>query len=154
MAARFGYRVTVYERELKRLFNKGQPADRFIYKVSARMMAESRSRTPVRSGELRNAHIITRGSRIGSNQYQSRYSIENVSDHAGYVHDGTLGSISADGMSLPEGGPSAKNSKTRWPGQTFSKRTKYEVRGQRANPWLEEACTVVAMRYGARLSAL
>lgn len=134
------YRVTVYNSQIKRLFARGGDADDWIYRVSSQQIALARATAPSRTGTLRAAHRIRRGSRVGSNQYQSRYIIENIAEHAEWVHDGTRPTITPDDkdfLSVPK-----RESPFRY-------KLKPSVSGQADQPWLDDACAEIAMRYGA-----
>lgn len=147
------YRVTVYRENLARIFRSGGDADEWIFKVSSAMMKAAIKDAPNRTGTLAAAHRIEKGSRWG-NRYQSRYTIQNISDHAEFVHEGTRGSRPASGfIYLPAGGP-GRNTVSPYIGQSFPKIRVRGVKGQMANPWLEDACSRVSMRYGAVLVAL
>lgn len=133
-----GYRVEVYYKALNRAtVGRGGPGGGWIYRVSRAMIAEARAEAPVRSGDIKGAHRINRDR--GGNQWVQRYNISNGSDHAEYVHEGTSGPIR----------PKTSRKLVLPPGGGYPKILVGEVSGQRANPWLERACTRVAMRYGA-----
>jgi len=90
----------------------------------------------VRSADLRQSHYVER-SRV--NQYAATYSIGNTAEHAEWVHMGTGRWIYPHGdfLSVPIAPGSSRRAK------------KPRVRGQNPNPWLDRACTRVAIRYGA-----
>lgn len=147
------YRVIVYRPKIARLFKAGGVADRWLYRVSSQMITASRKAAPARTGELSKSHRIAKGSRWG-NQYQSRYTIENFSRYAKWVHDGTKGSYAGGGyLYLPAGGP-GRNTVSPYRGQQFPKIRVRGVKGQAPNPWLDEACTKVSVRHGAVIIAL
>lgn len=133
-----GYRVEVYYRELNRAtVGRGGPGGRWIYRLSTQMLDASKAAAPVRDGGLRRAHRLTR--ERGSNQWVQRLRVSNTAEHSVWVHDGTTGPIRRDDgglMTLPPGGG-------------YPRIRTREVSGQTANPWLERACSAVAMRYGA-----
>lgn len=146
------YRVTVHRTNLAAMFRGRGEANTWIYSLSSRMISAARTGAPNRTGSLAAAHRIARGSRWG-NAYQSRYTIENVSPHAEYVHEGTNGATSESGfMILGAGGP-GRNTVSPYAGQSFPRIKKMTVRGQAPNPWLEEACVKVGMRAGAMIVA-
>lgn len=131
------YSVRVYRNRIPPIFRAGGEGNRWMYRVSVAMMRESIARAPARTGQLKSRHRISPAR--SANQYAATFQITNDSDHAGYVHDGTTGPIlpsNATRLVLPAGGGYPK---------IFAK----SVSGQRANPWLDNACTTVAIRYGA-----
>lgn len=132
------YRVEVYYKRLNRAtVGRGGPGGGWIYRVSRQMIIEARAESPVRDGTIKASHRIRR-EQYG-NQWVQRYNISNVADHAEYVHGGTQGPIrpaSGKAMVLPPGGG-------------YPRMVVKSVRGQSANPWLDRACSRVAMRYGA-----
>lgn len=133
-----GYRVEVYYRELNRAtVGRGGPGGGWWRRLRTSMMDTAKAEAPVRSGNLKMSHRMD--VKLGSNQWVQRFSVRNISDHAEYVHDGTLGPITAaDGgkLVLP-------------PYRGYKKIVVRSVSGQAANPWLDRACRKVAMRYGA-----
>lgn len=132
-----GYNVTVFYRNIAGLYRRGGPGGGWIYRVSQDMIRASRAEAPRRSGDLRDAHYVTRG-RVG-NQYMQSYNIGNSAEHAEWVHRGTARWIYPDGdfLLVPVAPGASRRMK------------KPRVRGQDANPWLDRACTRVAIRYGA-----
>lgn len=132
-----GYRVRIYYGEISRLYQRGGPGDGWIYRVSVAMINESRLEAPTRSGDLKRSHYVERSR---ANQYAATYNIGNTAEHAEWVHQGTARWIyptSGTFLSVPVAPGSRQRSK------------KPRVRGQDPNPWLDRACTRVAMRYGA-----
>lgn len=135
-----GYSYQVFYRNIRGLYARGGPGGGWIYRVSVDMMRESKAEAPKRTRALANAHSITRGR--GVNQYAATYHVVNSSDHAEHVHFGTANNgagyiypTNATRLSLPAG-------------NGFPRMAPRRVRGQRANPWLDRACTRVAIRYG------
>lgn len=135
-----GYSVRIYYNEIRGLFRSNGPGGRWIYKVSVAMINEARAEAPSRTGGLKRAHRITRGR--GANQYAATFHIENTAEHADWVHGGTA--QNGTGWIYPHGDfllvPSRRGAKT--------KTRRARVHGQRENPWLDRACTRVAIRYG------
>lgn len=138
MAVGFGYQI--YYRELAGEFRSRGQGGRWINMVGKQMLILSKNQAPSRSGKLRRSHGKSRG-RVGvgfGNQYTQVYHIYADAPHAEYVHEGTHSPITAKGggrMRLPAGGGY---------GVLYRK----SVRGQKANPWLDRACTTIAIRYG------
>lgn len=130
-----GYSYQIYYRNIRGLYRRGGPGGGWIYRVSVQMMAEAKREAPARSGSLRRAHSISRGR--GVNQYAATYHVANSSDHAEYVHFGTRSPITGRGKAMRLA-----------PGNGYGVLYRKMVRGQKANPWLDRACTRVAIRYG------
>lgn len=142
----YTYRVTVYRRNLSAQFQPGGQGGRWLDKLRLAMHRKCESNAPVRSGDILKSH---RSSIRGVNQYRAEATVSNISDHALYVHEGTAGARSKKLMVLPPGGP-GRNTVSPWAGQSFGKKRLHKVRGQRANPWIDEACQSIAFRHGAR----
>lgn len=132
-----GYSYQVYYRNIRGLYRRGGPGGGWIYRVSTQMMAEAKREAPARSGSLRRAHSISRGR--GVNQYAATYHVVNSSDHAAYVHFGTH-------FRPPR--PRIKKAMVLPPGNGYGRLVAKKVKGQDRNPWLDRACTRVAIRYG------
>jgi hypothetical protein len=131
------YSVRVYRSRIPPIFRFGGEGNRWMYRVSVAMMNAARAAAPVRSSELKRAHRISRALR--ANQFAATFEIQNIADHAQWVHDGTPTII------FPENSTRLVLS----PGNGFPRIYARSVRGQRGNPWLDNACTAVAVRYGA-----
>lgn len=141
------YRVQVYRRNISAIMKAGQ-GNRWIYRVSVEMMSAAKADAPSRTNTLRRSHRISR--MPGTNQYMARYSIENTADHADWVHDGTSyisGVMRVPKTPGPARGADLPRSQIFWTDGLNGR--PMGVRGQNANPWLERACSRVAMRYGA-----
>lgn len=140
------------ERNMRKQYLPGGQGWKWHYRLTVQMVNACRAASPVRSGNLRDHHKIT-GRR--SNGKYIRANIVNDADHAEYVHGGTgpaLAGLDGDGwLYLPAGGPSVKNSRTRYPGQAFPRKRLRQVRGQIANPWLDNACAKVAVMHGGQI---
>lgn len=146
------YKVTVYRRDIDSLFLPTGDAGAWIYKVSVQMINAAKANTPVRSTHLRESHRINRamvGAGFG-NQHVTAYRIENVADYAGYVHGGTPDQPDAR-VYLPPSRIGTRNTHSRHAGKVFARKTytKTGIKGTIANPWLNDACTRVAMEHGA-----
>lgn len=139
------YEVTVYRSALGAEFRPGGQGFRWIKLLSYQMKLAAAAGAPKRSFELAKSHKVS--FRRGSNQYSATAVIENTADHAEYVHGGTDGAVG--NMFLPAGGPNGPPSVSPYGAQKFKARRKSEVRGQLANPWLEEACSRVSRSQGA-----
>lgn len=138
MAVNFSYQV--YYRNIRGLYRRGGPGGGWIYRVSRDMMREAKIEVPKRTQALKRAHGIRRG--VGANQFAATYHVTNSSDHAEHVHFGTAGN--GVGYIYP-----TNSSRLRLPaGNGFPGMAPRRVHGQRANPWLDRACTRVAIRYG------
>jgi hypothetical protein len=130
--------VQVYRSAIARDYQVGGQGYRWLDKVKLAMhtLAVQKASGFVRSGEILRGH---RSEILGINQYSCYATIYNVAEHSEWVHGGTTGPI------YPEEGV--------WlylpPGNGFRKKRLRSVAGQKANPWLEEACSAVAMGYGA-----
>lgn len=88
-----------------------------------------------RSGEILRSH---RSEVKGLNQWACGAIVYNTAEHALWKHNGTVGPIYPDGrfLFIPAGyGHGAKRLRS--------------VRGQAGQPWLDDACSMVAMGYGA-----
>lgn len=138
MAIGFSYRV--YYGNIRGLYRRDGPGGGWIYRVSRDMMREAKVAAPKRSRALVNAHSITRGR--GVNQYAATYNVVNSADHAEYVHFGTAGN--GAGWIYPSSKRALVLPARSGYGRVVAKR----VHGQKANPWLDDACTRVAIRYG------
>lgn len=136
-----GYSYRIYYNNIRGLFRSSGPGGRWIYRVSVEMINAARAEAPSRSGGLKRAHRITRGR--GANQYAATFHIENTAEHAEWVHGGTAGN--GLGWIYP-----ARGARLRLPaGNGFPASRPRRVHGQKENPWLDRACTQIAMRYGA-----
>jgi hypothetical protein len=140
------YRVQVYEANIQRMFLPMGSGYRWMDKVRLQMHRAAVSSAPSRSGALAAAH---RSSILpGSNQYQVRMEITNVSDHAEFVHEGTNRRPPGKLYAFGPGGP-GRNTVSPHAGQHFGKF--YGTRGlagQRPNQWLDKACTRIAVQHG------
>ena len=130
------YQVTVYKTQLQRQFQSGGQGYRWLDKVKLQMHRACVAGAPSRSGQLKASH---RSFIRGINQWACRAEIINTAEHALWVHEGTTTPItpeSAAYMLVPVA-----------PGATRRFRAK-EVRGQRANPWMDDACTRIGILHG------
>lgn len=135
-----GYSYRVYYKDIRGLYKRDGPGGGWIYRVSRDMMREAKADVPKRTRALMNAHSVTR--ERGVNQYAATYKVSNSSEYAEYVHEGTarngkgwIRPRGGKGLALPAGGG-------------YGRLVLKKVRGQEANPWLDNACTRVAIRYG------
>lgn len=142
------YRVEVYRSGIQRQFLPRGQGYRWMDAVKRQMVARCIATAPSRTGRLAQSHT----SRIapGSNQYKVSVVIGNNAEHAEWVHGGTPTHTSDTIMVLKPGGP-GRNTVSEYAGQHFSKRRRHTVRGQKPNPWLEHACTEVAVLHGGRV---
>lgn len=135
-----GFTVRIDRKALSGEFQTRGQAGRWIRMVGREMLALSKNQAPSRSGGLRRSHGISRG-RVGmgwGNQYAAAYNIYADAGHAEYVHQGTRSPITA------RGGGKMRLS----PGGGYGVLYRRSVRGQKANPWLDRACTAIAIRFG------
>lgn len=133
----FSYRTEVYRRNLQAQFQVGGQGYRWLDKVKLAMHTASVAAAPVRSGNLKASH---RSYIRGINQWACRAEVRNISDHAEWVHEGTDSPIEptdSEFLWVPVAPGAVRRSKRAY------------VRGQKSNPWLENACASVAMGFGA-----
>lgn len=107
--------------------------DRWIHSRAKRIEARARIRAPKRSGRLAASHVTL--PTVGSNQYEKVYRVSATAYYSSFVHKGTgiygpahrpivkVMSIPAGGQRPPYSGP----------------RIIRHSRGQRPQPWLEQA---------------
>lgn len=141
------FRTTVYRRNISWLMQHGDGAE-WIYQVSDEMLLAAQAEAPSRSGTLKRSHDLSR--EVGTNQYAARYSVQNTAEHAGWVHGGTpyiTGLMRVPKRPGPVRGQSLPKGQVFWTDGLNGR--PMGVRGQKANPWLDRACSRVAMRYGA-----
>lgn len=142
------YRVTIYRRNIAGIFRTNGEGGRWIYRVSVAMMREARKGAPARTGSLRDAHRISRDH--GANQYAATFNVSNVAEHAEWVHGGTAGK--GTGYIYPKQEVNSDGNYSRLvipAGNGYRKISALKVKGQKPNPWLDEACARIAIRYGA-----
>ncbi|QNL30001.1 hypothetical protein SEA_WHEELIE_32 [Microbacterium phage Wheelie] len=125
------YRVQVYETRWVGIIQTGD-GDRWIHGKAKRIEQRARIRAPKRSGRLASSHVTL--PTTGSNQYQKRYRISAMAPYAHFVHGGT-------GIYGPAHRPivrimSIPASAQRAP---YGPRVIRHSRGQRPQPWLEQA---------------
>ncbi|QUE25329.1 hypothetical protein SEA_FIZZLES_33 [Microbacterium phage Fizzles] len=130
------YRVQVYESRWVGIIQTGE-GDRWIHSKAKAIERRARIRAPKRSGRLAASHVTL--PTTGSNQYQKRYRVSATAHYAHFVHGGTglygpahrpivkVMSIPASGQRPPYAGP----------------RVIRHSRGQRPQPWLEQAAREV-----------
>lgn len=135
----FSYSVTVYRRNLQAEFQVGGQGYTWMDKVRLEMHTRAKAAAAgfTRSGDILNSH---RSYQRGINQWACRFEIINESDHAKYKHQGTYGPI------VPTDSPFL------WvPARPMGtwRIARASVNGQIGQPWLDNACTSVALGYGA-----
>lgn len=136
-------RVTIYDRNIDRLFLGGGDVWDWMERVGREHLMMALVEVPRRTGSLAAAH------NLALTPYKKRgvrYSVGNYADHADYVHGGTTGPIVAgtgfwDDGSIAYMGPMAP-----WMGHNA--RYARSVSGQDANPWLSRAADIVLAKYG------
>lgn len=137
------YSVQVLQRNINRLYLPRGEGYRWHDRVVRQMFVACVAAAPMRSGELKGKHRIT--GKMSNGAYV-RAEITNFADHAENVHEGyprgattsipgAIRAKSKKGMSVPRRGRSGRF------------RTQ-AVAGQAKNPWLEDACTRVAVIHG------
>lgn len=147
-------RVIIYESAIASLFNPGASGDAFMRSFLRETSGYARSIAPRRTTHLAMSHRTNGPFRRG--RYRLRGQVVNTAAYAEFVHDGTRTPIRStrarmrnDGhlvggvMRLPTTGRSMATDPHG--GAAFIYRR--EVRGQKANPWLDKAGTFVARKY-------
>lgn len=128
-------RVTIYDRNLDRLFLPGGDAWDWMERVGREHVSMAIIEAPKRTMNLARQHNLA----LTPYRRGVRYSVGNYADYAEYVHGGTIGPI------LPHGGdwlgPLA-------PWGVYPGGYIREASGQRANPWIERAADIVLAKYG------
>lgn len=128
----------VYRNQIAAIFQQGGEGYRWLDLVKLAMFTASVANAPVRSTVLQNSHE----SEIrGLNQYSCIATIYNTAEHAEWVHGGTLDKAPI----FPNDGPFMYIPA----GNGYGRKKLRSVAGQKANPWIDEACTAIAMGYGA-----
>ena len=129
------YTVTVLKSRIDSEFLPGGQGYRWMDRVKLAMHTAAVAAAPARSGVLKASH---RSYARGYGGSRVDVQIVNTAEHAEWVHGGT-DEIYPDGDFL-------------WvpiyPGAVKRSKRAY-VRGQKANPWLDRACTAIAMSEGA-----
>jgi hypothetical protein len=155
-----GYRVVVYDKKISGMFGKGGDAVNYIKEFLWDLEAMAQKLSPVggpTSGRRRAGGIsIKRGHRnsgtLRSGLYGARGSIYNVAKHAGYVHGGTGPRIYGKPlMAVPvlPGSVHYRRGGNKGVSKIGIVRLR-SVAGQKANPWLDRAGKVTAVRYAAK----
>lgn len=131
------YRVTVYESRWVSIVQTGD-GDRWIHSKAKAIENRARIIAPKRSGRLAASHVTL--PTTGTNQYVKRYRVSAMAPYAHYVHGGTgiygpLGRPIVKLMSIP-----ASGQRPPYQGPTVIRHS----RGQRPQPWLEQAGRQVA----------
>lgn len=137
------YRVRVFETRIDSLFAPSGDAWKFGTKVRQEILEASRLKAPKRTGEL--AKGMFDGGQLKSGMFGCRGYVGNNVPHALWVHEGTKTIYARPGhaMKVPRR-PSYK------PGSQLSSNYTYpakSVRGQKANPWIDEAAKAVLSKY-------
>jgi hypothetical protein len=137
--------VRIYDSQIAGLFRG--PGDVMVEarKAGRRGQAIARKLAPKRSYRLRDAHGHTV---YPTNKYGTRIVIYNDAPHAGFVHDGTQGPITAHGISAKTGGQKRLRLKAGGKrGKKYGVLFRFEVAGQSGQPWLEEAAVALTSEY-------
>lgn len=128
-------RVTIYDRNLDRLFLPGGDAWDWMERVGREHISMAIIEAPRRSGNLARQHNLA----LTPYRRGVRYSVGNYAEYAEYVHGGTFGPIVALG-----GGFMGPLSPWGVHGTAYVR----EVSGQTANPWIARAADIVLAKYG------
>lgn len=139
------HRTTVYRKNIAAMFRPSGEGGRWIRALAFDMKLLATSTAPSRTLTLARSHRVD--FERGANQYQATAILSNTAEHAEYVHFGTAGH-GGEVMPLAAGGPGV-NTVSPYAGQAFPKKALRYVRGQNANPWLENACVKLARGAGA-----
>lgn len=146
---RVTHRVEVDRKAIASLFGQYGAGGRWIRALAFDMKVLAAGMSPQRSTELARSHKVT--FERGANQFRATAVVWNTAEHAEYVHEGRP-SIRVSGkkrMILPPGGPSVINSTSKHAGKRFPKKALKKVAAQAPNPWLDNACSVIARAQGA-----
>lgn len=133
------YQVQVNRRGINQIYLPRGSGYRWLDRVNLQMFRACVAAAPSRSGELKAGHRAS--IRAGSQNYV-RAEVVNVAKHSEWVHNGTYGPIfprTADLLWVPVRRGSA------------SRTLRPSVNGQAAQPWMEDACTRVALIHGGRV---
>lgn len=135
------YTVTVLKSRIESEFLPGGQGYRWMDRVRLAMHTAAVAAAPSRTNTLRAAHrSYARG--YGGSRVDVR--IVNDAEHAEWVHGGTANN--------GEGRIEPKHKDYLWvpiaPNSTY-RVYRGSVKGQKANPWLDRACTAIAMSQGA-----
>lgn len=129
------YRVEVYQKNIIALIQVGDGA-RWIRRTTKRIEDVARATAPKDTGSMAMRHYTVEA--VGSNQYVKRYQVKVLAPYAAYVHGGTgiYGPYHRPIRSIKGMGP--------LPG-AGGRRPRYiwYSKGQKANPWLENAAESV-----------
>ena len=132
----------VYRRNIQAQFLRGGQAERWMDRLRKNMHRAAVAAAPARNGTLKASH---RSRTRGYNQYRCEAVIENIADHASYVHEGVPSGSKVrtpdyihgnPWLYLPAWGP-------------YRAMRRGSVAGQAANPWLDTACARIAGAEGA-----
>lgn len=133
-------RVKVFDLEISKLFNASRPVGRYAAQINREIIVAADAEAPV-GNRVREPHVTIRGSHVNNGTpkvgpYRISGKVSNRAPHAAYVYYGT-------------NGPIFSHTKTTLKLPPFGKYGIYqkEVRGQRANPWLERAARTVLSRH-------
>lgn len=136
-------RVTIYDRNIDRLFLPGGDVWDWMRDVGAEHLRMALVEVPRRSGSLASKHnlALTPYGKRGV-----RYSVGNYADHAYWVHEGTTGPITTGGGFWDDGRRAFLGPMAPWMGRNTLFAT--SVSGQEANPWIARAGDIVLAKYG------
>ena len=138
MAPPWRYRVTIYQSRIDALFLPGGDVWGWARRMAQETESEAILRAPSRTDTLRSLH----GSSVTpAGRTQVRWTVYNDAPYARFVHEGTTGPITAasGGRLRIRPAPHSNSPVPLFP---------VAVRGQRANPWIENASNAVLARHG------
>ena len=139
MAIRTTARVEIFESVIASESSPGGDSYKHLAKTNRLVFSLAVASAPVgETGELKASHVNAGVRKTG--RYGATARVNNTSEHAGWVHDGTTGPI------VPKQGAYLRIP----PGSGFPLIFTTSVRGQRANPWLWKAGQHAAAIMGGR----
>lgn len=156
-------RVTIYDRNIDRLFLAGGDVWDWMQRTGTEHLMMALVEAPMRTGALRRAH------NLALTPYKKRgvrYTVGNYAEHSFWVHEGTdtpivpmhafSTAVGAATRPIPDrdfGGMSLRDRQgfpllALRPWGRYGRIYKYAVRGQQANPWIARAADLVLSKYG------
>lgn len=149
--AKMVYKATVLRRDLSAQFQRGGQGWNWMDRVRLKMhtgvekyiATHSESRHSPGGGAVRSGALLRgiRSYQRGVNQYRCDFEIVSTAPHSEWVHQGVEGTIHpGDGFFYLPAGAGFKRKRLK---------TEIGVRGQKANPFLDNPCTRIAISEGA-----
>lgn len=151
------FHVTVFNSRISTLFQPGGDAWGFTKDVTAEIEAAAIATCPDKTGNLKSKHV--RGART-TGIYGCSGSVGNNASYAAFVHEGTANKgtgyiyptrgkvlkLPVDGIYITR--PDAtRRHRARHNGDYI---LRSRVRGQKPQPWISEAASIVLSRHGVR----